>query len=108
MIYRVGSSMFLLASVVLAQNLMPGTLASAVVPDTDTETSSSPFNAASSSSSDARQPITAQQRIDWVVKGTIGPEGLAGELFWAGWDTLFNTPKKYGTDWEGDGDRLGI
>jgi hypothetical protein len=109
MIYKVSCSAFLLASVVLAQqNLMPGSLASAVGPATDTDTPSSPFNAASSSSSDARQPITAQQRIDWVVQGTIGPASFAGELVSAGWDTVFNTPKIYGTHWEGFGDRLGM
>jgi hypothetical protein len=109
MICKLSCSIFLSAWVVLAQqNLMPGTLASAVAPDSDTDTSSSPFSAGSSSSSDARQPITPQQRIDWVVRGTIGPEALAGELFSAGWDTIFNTPKIYGTHWEGYGDRLGM
>jgi hypothetical protein len=43
-----------------------------------------------------------------VVNGTIGPEGLAGELLGAGWGTLFNSPKAYGTHWEGFGDRLGM
>jgi hypothetical protein len=109
MIYKVSCSVFLLASVVLAQQkLMPGTLASSAAPESDTEGSVSPFNPASSSSSDARQPITAQQRIDWVVKGVIGPEGLTGEVFGAGWDTLFNRPKTYGPHWEGFGDRLGM
>ncbi len=94
MICKVSCSIFLLASAVLAQQrLMPGTLASTAVPDSDGEASTSSFNPASSSSSDARQPITAQERIQWVVKGTIGPEGLAGELFGAGWGTLFNSPK---------------
>ncbi len=74
----------------MAQKLMPGTLASAVGPASDTEASSPSFNTASSSSSDARQPITAQERIDWVVRGTIGPESLAAGLFGAGWGTLFN------------------
>jgi len=107
MIYKLSCSIFLLASVVLAQQkVMPGTLASTAVPESDTETSS--FNASSSSSSDALRPITAQERINWVVKGTIGPEGLAGELFGAGWDTLVNSPKTYGTHWQGFGDRLGM
>jgi hypothetical protein len=108
MIYKVSCSIFLLASVVLAQQLMPGTLASNTAPESDAEASSSSFNAASSSSSDAWGPITAHERVSWVVKGAIGPEGLAGELFGAGWDTLFNTPKVYGTHWEGYGDRLGM
>jgi hypothetical protein len=108
MIYKVSCSIFLLASAVMAQKLMPGTLASNVAPDSDTEASSTPFNTGSSSSSDERQPITPQQRIDWVVRGTIGPEALAGELINAGWGTLFNTPKVYGTHWQGFGDRLGM
>jgi hypothetical protein len=84
----------------MAQKLMPGTLASA--------TSESNIDAASTSSSDARQPITPKERIEWVVKNTIGPEGLAGELVGAGWGTLFNSPKAYGTHWQGFGDRLGM
>jgi hypothetical protein len=101
MIFRVACSIFLLASVVMAQRVMPGTVASAAVPE-------SGFDAATSSSSDARQPITAQERVQWIARGTIGPEGLAGELFGAGWGTLFNSPKTYGTHWRGFGDRLGM
>jgi hypothetical protein len=116
MITRISCSIFLLASAGMAQHaLMPGTLASAVAPDNDgtpsestADTSSSSFNAASSSSSDARQPITPRERVNWVVKGTIGPEALAGELFGAGWDTLMDRPKTYGPHWEGYGDRLGM
>jgi hypothetical protein len=107
MIYKVSSSILLLASAAMAQTataqkVMPGTLASSVTPDTA-------FDGASSSSSDARQPITAKGRIQWVVGSTVGPEGVAGELFGAGWDTLFNSPpKEYGTHWQGFGDRLGM
>jgi hypothetical protein len=109
MICKVGGSIFLLASVVLAQQqLTPGTLASALGPDSDTEASSPSFNAASSSSSDARRPITAQERINWAVKGTIGLESLAAGLFSAGWGTEFNQPKTYGPHWEGFGDRYGM
>jgi hypothetical protein len=109
MICRVGCSILLVASAVFAQQkLMPGTLASAVAPESDEETSPSSFNPASSSSSTAPGPITGKERIDWVIKGTIGPEGLAGEVFGAGWDTLFNSPKYYGTHWEGFGNRLGM
>jgi hypothetical protein len=109
MIYKLSCSIFLLASAVLAQQkLMPGTLASTVAPGSEGEASSSSFNAASSSSSDARRPISGKERIDWVAKGTMGPEGVAGELFSAGWGTLFNSPKQYGTHWQGFGDRLGM
>jgi len=109
MICKVICPVFLLASVILAQQtLMPGTLASDVIPDSNADASSPSFNPASSSSSDALSPITAQERVNWVVRGTIGPESLAGELFGAGWDTVLNEPKIYGTHWEGYGDRLGM
>jgi len=84
-----------------AQLLMPGTLASTVAPDSN-------FDAAATSSSDTRQPITAKERIEWVAQSTVGPEGVAGELVGAGWGTLFNSPKAYGTHWQGFGDRLGM
>ena len=101
MISKVACSIFLLVSVAVAQKMMPGTIASTVVPE-------SGFDAATSSSSDARQPITGQQRIQWVVRGTIGPENLAGGLFSAGWGTLFDSPQVYGTHWQGFGDRYGM
>jgi hypothetical protein len=68
----------------------------------------STFNAAASSSSTAPRPITAKQRIQWVVRSTVGPESLTGGLFSAGWGTLFNSPKEYGAHWEGFGDRYGM
>jgi hypothetical protein len=109
MVYKVSCSIFLLASAVLAQHtVMPGTLASSVAPDSDGEASSSSFNPAASSSSDASRPITAQERINWVVRGTIGPDTLAAGLFSAGWGTLFNQPKTYGPHWDGFGDRYGM
>jgi hypothetical protein len=107
MIYKAGCSILLLASAAMAQQLMPGTLASTVAPDSEAAPSSSSSTA--SSSSDARQPISGKERTQWVVKTTVGPEGLAGELFGAGWDTLLNSaPKEYGTHWQGFGDRLGM
>jgi hypothetical protein len=117
MIFKVSCSILLLASAGLAQQkLMPGTVASTSVPDSEgeaTSSSSSPSSsasgAASSSSSDAKGPITAKERIQWVVNGTVGPEGIAGELFGAGWGTFFNSPpKEYGTHWQGFGDRVGM
>jgi hypothetical protein len=87
---------------------MPGTPSSpeAPVPRVAPE---SEAVAAASSSSDARRTITAKERIEWVVKTTVGPEGLAGELFGAGWDTLLNSPpKEYGTHWQGFGGRVGM
>jgi hypothetical protein len=93
MIYKVTCPILLLASAALAQDLLlpgqdlllPGTLAS-------------------SSSSDARPPITAQQRIQWAVRRTISPAVLLS----AGLGTLLDVPKAYGTHWEGFGERYGI
>jgi len=105
-IYRVSSSILLLALAAMAQQqLMPGTPAPPVGPDPNAALSSNP---AFTSNSELRQPITAKERIDWVVKGTIGPASLAGELFGAGWDTLFNQPKTYGPHWKGFGDRVAM
>jgi hypothetical protein len=107
MICKLSCSILLLASAVLAQQqLMPGTLASVSAPDPSA--SSPSFNAANSSSSDARQPITAHEGIQWVVKGTVGPDSLVGGIFSAGWGTLFNHPETYGPHWEGFGDRYGM
>jgi hypothetical protein len=60
----------------------------------------------SSSSSD--QPITARQRADWFALSTFGPESLAGGVISAGWGTLFNRPREYGTQWDGFGKRYGL
>jgi hypothetical protein len=109
MICKAGCSILLLASATMAQQLMPGTLTSTTKTDSFDGASSSSLDAAATSSSDARQPINGKERIQWVVQTTVGPEGLAGELFGAGWDTLFNSPpKEYGTHWQGYGDRVGM
>jgi hypothetical protein len=109
MICKVTCSVFFLASAVFAQQkLMPGMLASNIAPESDAEASSSQFSPGSSSSSDARRPITAQERINWVVRGTIGPESLGVGLVSAGWETEFNHPNTYGPHWEGFGDRYGM
>ncbi len=88
MFCKVTCPILLLASAAMAQELtlLPGTLAS------------------SYSSSDERQPITSQQRIRWAVRNSIAP----GALFSAGFGTLFDVPKAYGTHWTGFGERYGI
>ncbi len=60
----------------------------------------------SSSSSD--HPITAKQRADWFALSTFGPESLAGGVISAGWGTMFNRPREYGTHWDGFGKRYGM
>jgi hypothetical protein len=84
---KVTCPILLLASAAMAQELtlLPGTLPSY-------------------SSSDQRQPITTQQRIQWAVRSTIGN----GVLFSAGLETLLDVPKAYGTHWSGFGERYGI
>ncbi len=97
-----------MVSMGVAQQLMPGTLASAAAVDPSIDAPGPSINPATSSSSDQRQPITARERINWVVRGTIGPESLVAGLFSAGFGTWFNQPKIYGPHWEGFGDRYGM
>jgi hypothetical protein len=52
--------------------------------------------------------ITGRQRLEWVLKGTVGPQGLATGLFTAGIQTAENRPREYGPHWEGVGKRYGI
>lgn len=51
-------------------------------------------------------PITAKQRINWVVNGTVGPRSLliVGPLS-AAWSTAWNTPEEWGQSWSGFGKR---
>lgn len=53
-------------------------------------------------------PATLHDRLNWFVWATTGPESLLGGLVSAGWGTLLNEPKEYGTHWEGFGKRYGI
>lgn len=106
MFSKLACSLLVTATIAMAQHpLMPGTVASTATP---APTDASSFNPSTSSSSDARRPITAKDRIDWVVRSTIGPESLVAGLFSAGWGTLFNQPRTYGPHWEGFGDRYGM
>ena len=51
-------------------------------------------------------PITAKQRIHWIVNGTVGPRSLlvVGPLS-AAWSTAWNTPEEWGQSWSGFGKR---
>lgn len=110
MLVKVSCSVFLLASAALAQQqILPGTVAPTATPDPAGAASvPSSFNAATSSSSETRPEITARERIQWVLKSTLGPASLGAGLFSAGWGTLFNHPRTYGPHWEGFGDRYGM
>jgi len=108
MFYKLSGCMMLLVSAVFGQQqVLPGTVASTAAPDPNAPAASS-YNAASSSSSDARRSIDARERIQWVLKSTFGPASLAAGLFSAGWGTEFNHPRTYGPHWEGFGDRYGM
>jgi hypothetical protein len=54
------------------------------------------------------QPITGRERMKWFVQSTIGPESLAAGVFSAGFGTATNSPKEYGSTWEGFGERYGM
>jgi len=52
--------------------------------------------------------MTAEQRVRWVVESTVGPPSLIGGMFSAGWGTLVDVPREYGTHWDGFGARYGM
>jgi hypothetical protein len=52
--------------------------------------------------------ITGQERLEWVVKGTVGPQSLATGLFTAAIQTGQNRPREYGPHWDGFGKRYGL
>lgn len=54
------------------------------------------------------RPITGEQRLKWFAVSSFGPASLTGGIFSAGFGTLFNQPREYGTHWEGFGDRYGM
>lgn len=53
-------------------------------------------------------PITAEGRLGWFVRSTIGPRSLVAGLFSAGLGTATDNPSEYGPHWEGFGNRYGI
>ncbi len=53
-------------------------------------------------------PITAEGRLGWFVRGTVGPKSLIGGVFSAGIGTAFNNPYEYGPHWNGFADRFGM
>jgi hypothetical protein len=109
MFLKLSCSLALFASVLLAQQqIQPGTVASTAAPDPNGAASVPGYNPATSSSSDAVSPVTAKQRLQWVLDSTFGPASLTAGLFSAGWGTLFDHPKTYGPHWEGFGDRYGM
>ena len=54
------------------------------------------------------QRITPDERLEWFTRTTIGPRSLAAGLFSAGFGTVTNTPREYGTHWDGFAQRYGV
>jgi hypothetical protein len=52
--------------------------------------------------------ITAQDRLGWILKSTLGPRNLAAGFFVSGWGTWHNEPKEYGPHWDGYAKRYGL
>jgi len=54
----------------------------------------------------ADEPMTAQERVDWIVDGTVGLKSLTviGPIGTA-WQTAWNTPSEWGQTWSGAGKR---
>ncbi len=51
-------------------------------------------------------PITPEQRVNWIVDGTIGPKSLIGiGPLAAAWQTAWNQPEEWGRSWSGFGKR---
>jgi len=53
-------------------------------------------------------PITAEGRLGWFTRATVGPKGLTGGLFAAGFGTALNSPYEYGPHWDGFAKRYGM
>lgn len=54
------------------------------------------------------QAITADQRLAWFTRSTVGSRSLTAGLFSAGFGTATNSPHEYGTHWEGFAQRYGM
>lgn len=54
------------------------------------------------------EPVTAGERLRWFAESTVGPATLVGGTISAGFGTLTNQPREYGTHWDGFGARYGM
>lgn len=50
-------------------------------------------------------PMTASQRIYWIVDGTVGPQSLGVGVIASAWNTAWNFPEEWGQTWTGAGKR---
>jgi hypothetical protein len=53
-------------------------------------------------------PITADGRLGWFTRSTIGPRSLVAGAFSAGIGTANNSPHEYGPHWDGFAKRYGM
>ncbi len=53
-------------------------------------------------------PITPEQRFQWFVHSTAGPQTLGVGVLSAAWGTAFDRPKEYGPHWDGFAKRYGM
>ena len=52
------------------------------------------------------EPMTARDRVDWIVDGTVGPKSLfVVGVIGTAWQTAWNTPEEWGRSWSGAGKR---
>jgi len=57
---------------------------------------------------DPTTPIDGDEQVKWAIYSTAGPDSLISGLFSAGWGTLVDEPREYGTHWLGFGKRYGM
>ncbi len=53
-------------------------------------------------------PITAEERLRWLMRQNLAPAVLLEDVAVAAEDTRVNSPKEYGPHWEGFGKRVGL
>ena len=53
-------------------------------------------------------PITAEGRLGWFTRATIGPKSLIGGVVSSGIGTAFDNPYEYGPHWDGFAKRYGM
>jgi hypothetical protein len=58
--------------------------------------------------SEPYRPITARERLSWLITDTIGPTHLSGGLVTSAFGTALDRPREYGPGWPGFGERFGI
>jgi hypothetical protein len=52
--------------------------------------------------------LTAQQRLEWFGRATVGAQTMSAGLASSGFSTLMNEPSEYGGAWSGFGQRYGM